>query len=243
MSLDPATIYRDGFTSVADVVETTRRWGIIAFPAFVLPDLLARMNDELDLMIRARRDIGAHVDEYENIINLRLDRETYTPAFPASLGFFGQNFMREIAAIYFAPEDFKLNRQISASVLSETKTRQIKPPFALHFDKRQCLKFYVYLSDTNERNGAIRAPPGTILRNRAVCERAMREVGDMNDINNIIPEPEVPSIPIPGPAGTMFIFDTDVNHGASTVLPGHTRRVLRGHTQSLSMLRKIGYNV
>jgi hypothetical protein len=242
ISLDPATIYRERFTSAADVVETVRRWGIIVFPAFVPPDVLARLNAELDLMIEVRGQLGAPVDAYGNLVNLRLDRETYRQVFPATTGFFGQNLMQDVAGAYF-DEAFQLNRQIFANVIGETKTRQAKPPFALHFDKRPSLKFFVYLSATDARNGAMRVTPGSIMHNRPIREQASVLTEDLEQIENVVPEPLVPSIPVTGPAGTMFVFDPDVNHGAGTVQPGLTRRTMRGHTQTNRILRRIGYSV
>jgi ectoine hydroxylase-related dioxygenase (phytanoyl-CoA dioxygenase family) len=101
------------------------------------------------------------------------------------------------------------------------------------------LKFFVYLTDTGEHNGAMRVLPGSNLRNRRVRERAMVDTA-LNEIANILPEPETPSIPVCGPAGTLFIFDTDVCHGASTVLAGQARRTMRGHTHATTMLRAMG---
>jgi hypothetical protein len=41
----------------------------------------------------------------------------------------------------------------------------------------------------------------------------------------------------------MFVFDTDMNHGAGVVQPRLTRRTMRGHTQTNQVLRRIGYSV
>lgn len=64
--------------------------------------------------------------------------------------------------------------------------------------------------------------------------------GTINDIPNVLPEPETPSKPITGPAGTMFVFTSDVYHGASVVQPGLTRRTMRGHTHRRAMLQAMG---
>jgi hypothetical protein len=99
------------------------------------------------------------------------------------------------------------------------------------------LKFFVYLTD--EANSAMRVLPGSNVRNRAMREKAMNE-GAINDVANVLPEPASPSIPVYGPAGTLFVFDTDVCYGASRVQPGHSRRTMRGHSHSHSMLRAMG---
>ena len=100
-------------------------------------------------MIALRRDLGVPVDEYGNIVNLRLTRTGLSPAvFPATAGFFAQPFMAAVAAAYFAPDAYRLNGEIFVTDLAETVGPQTAPPFALHFDKRQVLKFFVYLTAT-----------------------------------------------------------------------------------------------
>ena len=205
--------------------------------------MLRDLNAELDLQVEVRQQLGCPIDEYDNMINLRLDREKYRVAFPKTMDFFGQDFMRDLATTFFRPDDFKLNYEIFSTILSETKGPQTKPPFALHFDKWHCLKFFVYLSDTDERNGAMRATPGSIVRNRPVRQGAMTQLSNVEEMENVVPEPAEPSIPISGPAGTMFIFDTDMNHGASRVEAGFTRRTIRTHTITLPQLQRMGYRV
>lgn len=240
LSLSAATVTYGRLGLPADVAAAVRRWGIAVFPGLVTGETLAGLNTEFDRMMAARRDLGVPVDEYGNMVNLRLNRERLSPAaFPATAAFFAHPFMGAVADAYFGPGSYRLNGEIFVSDLAETKGLQTAPPFALHFDKRQVLKFFVYLTDTHEANGAMRALPGSNLRNREVRERAMTERA-LNDIQNILPEPETPSIPICGPAGTLFVFDTDMCHGASTVQPGHRRRTMRGHTHSHAMLKAMG---
>ena len=240
VSLSAAQVTHGRMGSPAQVAEDVRRWGIAIFPGLVAGETLAALNQEFDRMIAARHALGVPIDAYDNIVNLRLTRATL-PAehFPATAAFFVQGFMADIADAYFGPGAYRLNGEIFVSDLAETKGRQTAPPFALHFDKRQVLKFFVYLTDTDEANGAMRVLPGSNLRNRHVREQAMSR-GAINDIANVLPEPQTPSIPVCGPAGTLFVFDTDVCHGASTVQPGRARRSMRGHTHAHAMLRAMG---
>jgi len=240
ISLDAATIYRDAFTSVEDVVETVRDWGIIVFPGYVKGGQLSKLNAEFDSLIANRGQLGFPVDEYGNIKNIRVKREAPDPhPCPDTIKFFEDPMMSAIADAYYGSGNYRLNWEVFVSELVETREPQAKPPFALHFDKRNVLKFYLYLIDTDERNGAMRALPGSNSHNRNVREGAMRRM-EIAEINNVLPEPAVLSMPICGPAGTLFIFDTDVCHGASAVQPGFARRTMRGHTHSHEMLRAMG---
>ena len=240
VTLSAAMVTHGRMGSPAEVAEDVHRWGIAIYPGLVTGETLKALNHEFDRMIAGRRSMGVPIDEYGNIVNLRLTREALPPEhFPATAAFFAQGFMAEIADAYFGAGAYRLNGEIFVSDLAETKGPQTAPPFALHFDKRQVLKFFVYLTDTDEANGAMRVLPGSNLRNRQVREQAMSK-GAINDIPNILPEPQTPSIPVCGPAGTLFVFDTDVCHGASTVQPGRTRRSMRGHTHAHAMLRAMG---
>ena len=240
LSLFPGDITRDRLPDAAAIAAHVRRWGILVIPGLVQGSVLESLNQDFDRMIAARRSLGFAIDEYDNMVNLRLVRDRLGPdLFPATAGFFNQPFMSDVADVYFGPGAYRLNGEIFVSDLKETTGPQTAPPFALHFDKRQVLKFFVYLSDTTEANGAMRVLPGSNQRNRAVREQAMQHSA-LNDIANVLPEPQTPSIPVCGPAGTLFIFDTDVCHGASRVQPGHTRRSMRGHTHSQAMLKAMG---
>ncbi len=240
ISVETKSVYRNSFTSVEDIVETVRKWGIIVFPDYVQGSRLANLNVEFDGLLANRSQLGFAVDEYENIANVRVRRNDLNSTdYPETASFFEEPFMSDVSDAYFGAGDYRLNGEIFVSEITETKGPQLKPPFALHFDKRNVLKFFIYLTDTDERNGAMRALPGSNLRNRIAREEAMR-CSALNDIKNVLPEPLVPSIPICGPAGTLFIFDTDMCHGASSVEAGFTRRTMRGHTHSHAMLRAMG---
>jgi hypothetical protein len=240
ISIEAPTIYRDSFTSIEDIIDTVRRWGIIVFPGHVQGEQLVKLNTEFDSLIANGRQLGFASDEYGNIKNIRVNRDKLdSNTYPQTARFFGDSLMSDVADVYYGLGNHKLNWEIFVSELTETTDSQTKPPFALHFDKRNVLKFFLYLTDTDERNGAMRALPGSNYFNRIAREDAMRKM-TIADIENVLPEPAVPSVPISGPAGTLFIFDTDVCHGASAVQPGFTRRTMRGHTHCHEMLQAMG---
>ncbi|MCB2107634.1 MAG: phytanoyl-CoA dioxygenase family protein [Rhodobacteraceae bacterium] len=236
VSTDARLIYRDVRPSPAEIADAVRQWGIVVLPRFVDGAQLKQLNDEFDSLINQRRSRDFGVDEFDNIVNVRVIRDRLDATqFPQVASLFGSEYMNQVAENYYGSGNYRLNGEIFVSELSATQGPQPNPPFALHFDKRNVLKFFIYLSNTDERNGAMRALPGSHMRNRRVREHEM--VGTtLQNIENVFPEPLTPSIPISGSAGTMFVFDTDVCHGASTVEPGLTRRTMRGHTHSHAML-------
>ena len=231
ISLSREPIYRPAWTSVDDIIATVRRWGIIVFPEFVPAKSLAALNAEFDAMMAQRASLGFVRDEYDNLANIRVVRARLDrTAFPATSTFFSDPMMTAVADAYYGPGLYRLNYEIFVSNLAETQGPQHAPPFALHFDRKNLLKFFIYLTDTDESNGAMRASPGSNGRNRVARLESLKTT-NVRDVENVVPEPATPSMPITGPAGTMFVFDTDVCHGASVVGSGRTRRTMRGHTE------------
>lgn len=224
--------------SPSETAHAVHKNGIVIFPAVLNLKALESLNVEFDHMLdpQQQESLGFKIDRADNLVNMRIIRDKLdSQIYPVTSGLFSFDWMDEVAACYFGEGAYKLNDEIFVSDISETISEQTAPPFALHFDKRQVLKFFVYLTDTDESNGAMRASPGSHFINREKRLVAM-ETGTINAIQNVLPEPAVPSVPIKGPAGTLFVFDTDMAHGASHVSTGKTRRTMRGHTHSLEML-------
>ena len=172
-------------------------------------------------------------------MNVRVVREKLEgPNSYSLMRTFTATFMKAAATAFFGHDAFRLNGEIFLTELVEGPDRFDTPPFALHFDKRQSLKFFIYLTDTDESNGAMRASPGSNYINRELRQEAMKK-NRLDDNKNVLSDDDVPSLPIIGSAGTMFVFDTDMAHGASLVQPGKIRKTIRGHTHSLKMLERM----
>lgn len=107
----------------------------------------------------------------------------------------------------------------------------------LHFDRKQTLKFFLYLTDCDESNGAFRYVPGSrelgrTLRQQAIVDSsgeyksiANRLELDYVDLNYTAEDSE----PLVGNAGTLFLFDTDTFHMGGIVEDGKERVVIRSH--------------
>jgi len=100
----------------------------------------------------------------------------------------------------------------------------------LHFDKRRCLKFFIYLTHIDESNGAFYCSPGSHL----VTYQLRKEIKDYKkerrlEINFPKIVEQYPPEPVIGKAGTLIVFDTDVFHFGGRVEEGEERVVIRGH--------------
>lgn len=242
VNLDRNRIYWDNLLSPEDIAAAVHSDGIAVFPGLLSPDTISKVNAEFDALIDLHKDGSGPflTDAYDQMVNVRVvRRDLNVSKYPGVAELFDEPFMADISRAFFGDGQFRLNGEIFVTELGEGPEELRAPPFALHFDKRQVLKFYFYLTDSDEANGAMRASPGS---NKAIRDvrLAASEKGDLNNIDNVLPDEEVPSISITGPAGTMLVFDTDMAHGASRVSPGRTRRTIRGHTHSYEMLAAMG---
>ena len=107
----------------------------------------------------------------------------------------------------------------------------------LHFDRTHTFKFFLYLTDCYETDGAFRYCPksraiGETLRHKAT-QKARADYGSIaNRMEIDYPHLNYTSQkakPLEGPAGTLFIFDTDTLHMGGILQDGHERMVIRSH--------------
>ncbi|MEM6903140.1 MAG: phytanoyl-CoA dioxygenase family protein [Pseudomonadota bacterium] len=230
-----------GDISVDDIAARVHRDGIVILPEFITGPLLEQLNKEFDQIMAAPDNCAFQVDRKTGLVNVRTSIEIMQRAGMANTAaLFSNAMMAEIAYAYYGTRDAKVNHQLFINLNEHSPTPHMEPPFALHFDKREVFKFFIYLTDTTAENGAMRVAPGTVEANRALRQNAMASGVPLQQINNVIDEQAVPSLPIEGPAGTMFIFTTDVAHGAGAVAPGQSRRIMRGHCHSQAMLQAMG---
>ena len=107
----------------------------------------------------------------------------------------------------------------------------------LHFDRTHTFKFFLYLTDCYEDDGAFRYCPksrglGETLRKEATKKAnanyssiANRMEIDYPHLNYTAQKAK----PLEGPSGTLFIFDTDTLHMGGILQSGHERMVIRSH--------------
>lgn len=227
--------------SLQEVLRRIRDDGIVVFPGLLSGANLESLSREFEEMVQQRHRLNYPVDEQAHLVTVRAQRDNLRQkGFEATADFFSQNFMSKLAAAYYGTKDVAVNHEIFINLNTHSPESPGKPPFVLHFDKRVVFKFFLYLDDTTASNGAMWVSPGTHKPNERVRKTAMQDAQDLNQIDNVLDEEAHPSFPIEGPAGTMFIFTTDVGHKAGAVEKGQKRRIMRGHSHSYDMLRRMG---
>lgn len=227
------------FTAETDeVLAVLRKYGIAILPRYFSGKTLAALNEEFDIMLERATALDFNVIERDEAKTVAIIRNRLPATdFPSIAETFGLPFMADISRAYYGGAKIALNHQIYANLNRGTAEAVPDLPFVPHLDKIRTLKFFVYLTDTEEQNGAMGVVPGSQVANAAHRLECLRSNPDYRTVTNVIAEAK--TIPVEGPAGTLFIFDTDVTHSAGHVRPGKERRILRGHTRTIPELESL----
>ena len=148
-------------------------------------------------------------------------KQIYTSDWMKSLYFHytGQN--QGYCSSIFATHDYKNNEGLARNGW-------------LHFDRTNCLKFFIYLTDINKTNGAFSCSPGSRSKGKELRKKAWVSKNYENVKNRIeLDYKELiikyPVFPVEAKAGTLIVFDTDCFHKGGECEDGKSRLVVRAH--------------
>jgi ectoine hydroxylase-related dioxygenase (phytanoyl-CoA dioxygenase family) len=141
---------------------------------------------------------------------------------------FKKSFYQELLHEYWPQQDLVSNHKIFV-VKDVPGTKHIAQD--LHFDVARTLKFFIYLTDTNEKNAAFKCVPGS---HKWVMENRRKKYKDKISYENRhlsrVPEFNDRAVSMNGKAGDLIIFDTDTLHCAGQCSEGE-RWVMRGQSE------------
>ena len=112
------------------------------------------------------------------------------------------------------------------------KTFETTEPLAgnFHYDKMRSIKIWLYINDCNIDNGPLECISGTHQDNKEIRENIKVTNLEKNVKYNFIDNQNKSGQKLTAKAGSLIIFDSDVSHKATPVLPGKTREIVRGAT-------------
>jgi len=105
----------------------------------------------------------------------------------------------------------------------------------LHFDRENCLKYFLYLTDIDKTNGALHISPKSRKKGEELRKVAWNKNKNYGSVLNRIeidyPDllEEYPDYPIEYPAGTLIVFDTDTFHKGGLCETDKSRLIVRAH--------------
>ncbi len=156
-----------------------------------------------------------------------------------------------IYSILFAPEFKPVKRHLFGFFYRDKieifcqNTGSSESPLSgeLHFDKRYTFKSWYYLNDIGPNEGPMRVVPldrceehsPIELRNQLGSRSLFRgkrnqHMASAKALEVLEPAAEY----VTGPKGTLFFHITEAWHGASPVMTGAERKIIRGHSRALS---------
>jgi len=245
MNSDLACVTLPAGADTASIVDMKNAQGIAVLPGYYSTKTLAGLNKEFDSFLSGAKASGDNaLIEREELTALPVVRNQIDPArFPKTAEVFGSQMMRDIAVSYLGTQEIGLNHQIYVNLNHATISPVDQLPFLVHFDKISTFKFFVYLTDTDEKSGAMGMIPGSHIKNRKIRNEALEQEGQIKSIPNVMYAEKL--FPVEGVAGTMFIFDTDVSHAAGFVkkkqrAPHHARAHKNGGNAENSWLGPAG---
>lgn len=225
--------YVDADASCSEIVASLDQHGITVLPGFLSGQTLSALKSEFSNALSPDDSFGRVHAQVEAGITVSLKRKKLPQdRFAAIYELFSSDWMKNVADQFYGTKHHDFNKVIFANENYGVSAPLMQLPFIPHFDKRQTLKFFVYLTDTSEKNGAMGVQLGSHRENRKARENELKRTGSVDGVQNV--KHDVQTIPVEGPEGTLFIFDTDLTHNAGQVHRGNRRRILRGHTRPLT---------
>ena len=213
--------------TISDMVELLKSDGVFLINEYVSGDFLNGLHDEVLGLCESH---GGH---YEFGRNFRGPSLQSFPSNSYTHKLYDSEWMRALDEIYrgtntgfcssiYATYDYKNDAGLARNGW-------------LHFDRSNCLKFFVYLTDVDKTNGAFSVSPGSRSKGKELRESAWSSNKNYENVLNRIeldyPElkDEYPFEPVEAKAGTMIVFDTDTFHKGGECEDGKSRLVVRAH--------------
>ena len=144
---------------------------------------------------------------------------------------FGVEWMRELSKIYHPEKPY------GKSVIAThdyIKTNNWERQAWLHFDKKNSLKFLLYLTDVEDGCGGLTVCPKSHNKGRWLrCKWSSSEYEKYrrleHSVSDIVNNYEI--TPILEEGGSLIVFDTDTFHKGGAIEEGKSRKIIRLHNK------------
>jgi len=222
----------DAEDKIVEIVKTT---GYVIMPSAISGDVLEKMYSEFRSIIDAEEGDFCAVDRHDGAVCVRMKpflRTNYSRQYPAIFAFYNADAFRSITRKYYT--DCERGAEYVTEIFVH-ETPETSDPLSgkLHWDRAQTLKFWIYVDELPEEAGPMLIEPGSGPRNREI--RVAEHVGKdklVGGVDNVVEATRQETTVLAAPAGSIMIHDTDASHGASEVMPGYVRRIIRGHCRA-----------
>lgn len=218
--------------NVDSVIVNLREYGVAIIPNYLSSNVISKLNTEFHkALYQESSAVYSNMQHPTNVegraARLALRDRRAVIEFSTISEVFNDQFMKDVADSYYSPASYSFNESVFITNEFPSET-QILP---WHFDRVQSLKFWVNLTDTTKRNGAMEYCPGSHWEGRYRAGFHLSQGVGVEDIPNDLEECLIRNpVTLELNAGDLMIFDADGFHRGGVVEKGGERRVLRAHT-------------
>lgn len=205
-----------------------KEFGVVVINNYTEAEVLRRISNEFQQILSADSSGCIEVRPYSlGKAALVTRNDDFKDRFPASYEFFDDTFMQRITELYMGKGYIANEKIFVVKDIVGSKHHAND----LHFDVQKTLKFFLYIKDTTEANGAFRCVPGTHKITEDIRKKNAGKISyDNREFSRMLPYGTESTISVDGKAGSLIIFDTDVFHQTGTVT-SYERWAMRGQTR------------
>lgn len=231
--------------SIDSIIDAVKNDGVIVLKNFCNPADLENLKKDFHFILSDQEQSTEWYEKRPYSLGKAalLTKNNAMKGFVSSTyAFFDNPFMQKITDKYLG-QGFHSNQKIFVvkDIVGTSHNAN-----DLHFDVLKTLKFFLYLTDTDEKNGAFRCVPGSHKHTTKIRIEFPDQISYENrEFSRKLPFTDADTISVDGKAGSLIIFDTDVFHQTGKVTEGE-RWVMRGQTEpvpgpkkKLSLLQRI----
>jgi len=207
--------------------------GFVILPRVLTGELLDQLGTEFHEIIAHADELPYRVDKHDGGTCVRLINKSRNELhkYPATSAFFNSEVLKKIAKAYYNDN----NKILFNTEIFVHETPETDSPLsgAIHWDRAQTLKFWIYIDDVPLEAGPMQVEKGSLMQNKSERIYKHEHKGKLvGGVDNILEVEQDNVVPLTAPAGSVIIHDTDASHGATPVKSGFIRRIMRGHTRA-----------
>jgi hypothetical protein len=223
-----------GQESIEPTLEKLAEHGVLILENYLSSDDLSSLIKEYEEILQTENQFISVLDYPQGVARIIEFDDMEENAFPKTQETFSSDFMRQVANRYLGTPNY-FNHHI---YVAKDEYEEVNALNQLHYDKISTLKFFLYLNDIDETNGAFEAVPGSHKLAKNIMDFYQKRGKKIAKLpNRNLPESMNKPVPMVAKAGSMIVFTSDTFHRAGRVDQGKNRMIMRGHCRPKPMTK------
>ena len=223
-----------GQESIEPTLEKLAEYGVLILENYLDQENLESLRKEYEAILQTENNYISVLDYPQGVARIIEFDDMEANDFPKTHEVYSSNFMRQVADRYLGTPNY-FNHQI---YVARDEHEEVNALNQLHYDKISTLKFFLYLNDIDESNGAFEAVPGSHKLAQSIMEFYQKRGKKIANLpNRSLPESLNKPVPMVAKAGSMIVFTSDTYHRAGRVEQGKNRMIMRGHCRPKPMTK------